>query len=673
MNNLPNENQSWPPRVRRAAHGGRDQDEGLKRALTAWRAAAGDRAKGLMDTALLPIIKERLATAEEISPRLTNRYRTLAPEIADVVRTYLDQQAQPGPALHPVPEVDFTPEHALDIDPDSFATYSFTAEQDPIDVTFSRIIDSGVTISWPTVEPPAPVCLYRVVTGDLDRPYAPEVGELVTTTDQTSVIDDRAFTGPLRHVTVWSNTGNTVQEALAAQPRLHAQGMAICPVRNLELREDEGRVIGSWEVWPGASRVRVYRIPIERAAHGIGIGKYSLHPDRENLSGFIDNGAERGRRYLYSTIVEAVYDGVTKTSPAASKQVQVSVALEPVTDLTVRLHGTEAHQEFDVRWTRPPAGRVVVYRSSRPPAPGIEDEVRDEQGLAGAFLAESDRLGYPVVALDHGRVGMPNVPWPRGWQRAFFTPVTLLDGKAYVGRTECATRVRQVDDVRLVERVSEQLLTFSWPEGADNVFVFRSPRGVDSDTALASRPYEVDYPTYERQGGVHLPGPLPEEKGCTLHLVAVAFQNGAPVFGPPTTIDYPGLLRIHYQVTTKRTLLGTPRVIGLEMNSSFAVEHPPPFALICNPDRFPLHIDDGVPIAMAPAGLEGATPESRLMPARLDRHGQPATWIADLDGAGWLKSGHPYYIRVFADLPPEHLARVAVLDPPISQLRLMKK
>ncbi len=127
--------------------------------------------------------------------------------------------------------------------------------------------DGGaLELSWPSHE--APYVVYRVVSGEDEPPYSPDRAHLVTATTDPSAVDRREAEGAVRHYQVWVNAGPTRTEALASQPRLHAAGLVVARVRGMAVREDSGRVIGQWTVFPGVRAVHVERVPIEESRHG---------------------------------------------------------------------------------------------------------------------------------------------------------------------------------------------------------------------------------------------------------------------------------------------------------------------------------------------------------------------------------------------------------------------
>ena len=132
----------------------------------------------------------------------------------------------------------------------------------------------------------------------------------------------------MRHYQVWVNTGPTPGQALAAQPVKHAEAALVTPVRDFSIREDNGQVIGRWNVPSAVSEVFVYRIPAEEAGReGL---QHRILRDSDNRRGFVDTEALRGQRYIYRVRCAVTVDGVMRLSEAIEATVAVSAVLAPV-------------------------------------------------------------------------------------------------------------------------------------------------------------------------------------------------------------------------------------------------------------------------------------------------------------------------------------------------------
>lgn len=562
-----------------------------------------------------------------------------------------------------------------------FAPYEFGSDLDsaafdgstaPSPVALRSLTGSdGVRLAWDQPDGLAGATAYRIVASDEHRPYSPDRADVVGVVlgdAERGTLDSRPFTAAIRYYQVWCNTGPTLALARRSQPRLIAEKAVLSRVVDVELREDEGRVIGQWSVWYGIDRVHLYRTPVERARPGQPDPQYRILAAEPNLGGFVDNDAERGRRYLYQFCTEAEVDGVPQLSGAVTVEVGVSAVVDPIEDLQVSQHGAPADQgassgqrggddwQFDLLWSPQPAGRVFVYRTENRPLAGAEHGSHPESALPQMNLADQDRLAHPISPQPDGRVGMRNVPWPRTWDRAYFTPVVVLDGIARVGRTVPAVRVRPVHDPVIVERCDQQVLKFGWPPGAATVLAEILQGGDVTGTV------ECSTDLYNQLGGVQFGRPLPN-RGATVRITGVSFVGGERRESVPVEVGYPGLMRIRYGLELRRTLLLKPDRVLVRLSSETEIGNCPPLVLVHHPSRLPLHPGDGQQLEVTEDIEEVTRPVLRFRPDGIGTRPSEVAWKASVRG----RTG---YVRLFADLPPERTSLVAILDPPVDSLRL---
>lgn len=555
---------------------------------------------------------------------------------------------------------------APEIEPGGFAPYDYGASSEVPSAAVINRDTNGVRVQWTA----RAGSVFRLVSTDESAPYSPDHARVVHTTLADSASDDVVFTHAVRHYQVWRNDGVSPEEAKRAQPLLHAFGAVVAPILEVDVRVDEQNVIGQWQVQPGTTRVQIFRIPLRSAAGASGDPRYRILSDLANLGGFVDTEAVPGVSYLYQFFAEAEVDAVPRLSSPISLERGTSPRHERIEDLAFELHDDLESPYFNLSWTVPPGGQVVVYRTERAPEAGIERDVRDASVLAAAHLPEESRLVHPITAVDGIRASMRDVPWPRGWTRPYFTAVTLLDGKAFVGNTVRGVRVPSVAHPKLTERVNRQLLTFEWPVGADIVLVFRGPTGLEAESAILGPAVEISHSDYLARGGVTFEFGELEPAGCDLHLVSVAFDEGNRVQAAPVTLHYDGILRLQYLAEMKRSLLGKVSVVISIVSPQMVLEKPPPFVLVYRSDRLPLTISDGTTIAMVRDGEDPGEPIRRFVPSVLTSDPGMARWRTDAERWATDVSEPIGFVRLFVDLPPDVLKRVALLDPPVDRLRV---
>lgn len=552
---------------------------------------------------------------------------------------------------------------------DQFAPYLADTPAGPAhSVTLHRRRDTGaLELRWPPADTGDPAVVYRVVSGEDAPPRSPETGDLVAVTSATSATDARPPVAAVRHFQVWANTGATRAEALAAQPDLHAGGVLLSRITDFTLHEDSGRVVGRYTVPPGVSAVYVYRMRADEA-HQDG-PQYRVLTGQDNLAGFVDIDLERGHRYVYRVRCAAPVGGVLRLSEAAEGEVAVSAVLAPVTDLAITGSSADA-TVLDLAWTTPPGGRVVIYRTPTGPTAGAEADELPEDALDQVGLPPELRLAQPVSehSDDEGHVytAMPGVAWPDQWSRAYFTPVTVIGGRAMLGKTFSTVRTGVIRDIELAEYCNKQVLTFDWPDGAAAVVVQVAPRGHHPGTDSVGQAYEITLEEYEKYGGLQLTTPLPVH-GCSLHLAPIAFTGGRRVMGAIAVVDYQGLLRLQYAVRVGRDADGRPFTATLAVRSEYDLPGSPAFVLVNNPHRIPLSVHDGDLVDVAPLNEHGqlaAPPAKELRWSQLTTTGGSELWAANVrNRQGW--------IRLFVSTPaPDSLRLIALLDPPVEHLRL---
>lgn len=635
--------------------------------LLAWRQQLVDSgavaARSFKEAHLRLVLRSGRTDVEQIREMLPGSVAEHAEEMARV----LAGLQSPAPN-HPAPNhrADHPADDRSDTQPDS----QTPAQAQPGAVhaiAFRRgeTRPDAIELSWPDYEANGGVVLYRVVSAEDRAPRSPENADLVAATPLSAASDDRPLTGPIRYYQVWVITGASRSDALSTRPVLHAAGVLVAPLRDVAIREDTGLVIGQWAA-PPAGVVHVYRIPVDEV-DGADEARYRILADKDNREGFVDTGAVRGRRYRYRVRCAAQADGDLVLSEPDDVDVDVSAVLAAVTDISVDSSFDGA--SFDVSWTAPGA-EVAVYLSQGGPSAGNVSTELPENALEQVGLTPELRLHQPVVDQTQPdgsrRTLMSGVPWPEGWSRAYVTPVTVLAGRAVLGRTVSAVRTGIIRDIELAEYCNKQVLTFDWPDGAAGVVVTLGPKDHDPRAGLTGRSFEISLEDYEKYGGMHLTGALPVA-GCSLHLAPVAFSGGRRVTGPVASIEYPGMLRLQYAVRIGRDQTGYPTTATVAVRSEYDVPGSPSFVLVNNPQRMPLSVHDGQPVDVAPLDAQGQLadqPSKRLRWSALTTSGSGELWAANVSGLhGW--------IRLFLDIPdPAQLRTLALLDPPVQTLQL---
>lgn len=548
---------------------------------------------------------------------------------------------------------------------DGFAPFTNWSSAAQTDVRFSASAGEGIGLSWEAPVDGERVHIYRVTARDDYEPASPDESRLIAVTYDSAATDTAVFTTAKRHVAVWRHRGADDRLARASQADLWAAGTCVLPARNIRITVVDGQVAGTWTVADGVDHVEILRMPEADAVTDNYNLRYRISGEepKANLFGFEDHPGPGN--WVYRIYACASHNDRPLRSPMIERTVTVAAILPRVTDLQV----TSAPGDPDLytlSWTKPvlPNAWVEIYRHREPLQAGIESRVLDRDAMNRYGLTEDTLVNQQAIERE-GRMVMERVPWPAGVPRIHFTAVTKSgDGRQFqIGDTETRNRAGELTHARLVERVDEQFVTFSWPQGADFVQVYQGARHaqVDDVSALACV-VDLSQQKYERLGGAHLPHPLPSS-GCSIHLVGVSYQEGRPSRGPVCSIDYPGLARIQYSLErhhppepVKRGLFGRKSSVppgpvppSLSVRSDRDLDELM-LALVHHRTRLPLYPGDGEKILEGPVSLRAdqkVTLKAQL-PELLDRGG---------------------FVRLFVIVPEAASEQFAVLDPPVQQLR----
>lgn len=561
-----------------------------------------------------PLTQAFGVVAAESEP-LTQAFRVVAAESDSAPRHASDD----GPAEQPPavsssidvpdrpPSRHSQPDSALlNLGHADFCDYGYEeSEFNPGQIQFKRLPSGALRLSFDPYAAAGKTVIYRVVSGEDQPPYMPEAGDLVAVSTGLMVDDSRYQASAVRHYQVWCHVGVDLKDARRAQPFLLAAGEQVSPIEDLALREIEGRVTGTWTVFPGTRRVRVYRIPLSDAVPGNvrNDAHNEICTDSDNLTGFVDNTAVRGQRYLYRVFAEVAVGDSHRLSSPTQQPILVSVVLQAVSDLhAATIEGS--FREFNLTWSTPDIGEVRVYWFQTPPKGGLENLLLDEAALSVQEVKEESRIPHPVIAGPSGTSQLRGVPWPANWQRLYLVPVTVHNGKAQVGRIEIANRpLPPVAGARIVERFDTEIATFGWPAGASAVKAFVGPESLSPEEICNSpKPLaEISRANYLRDGGLILKECL-TPTGCVVYLMGVGYSGAQEIRGQIVPISYPGLNRVYYDLAVDESGNHAAIFIGAQSD----VEMPPSLVLINNPERFPLSPEDGRHVPMVDqAGGQG--------------------------------------------------------------------
>ena len=620
--------------------------------------------------------------APVLEPMLVESAPTLPPPRRRTTSTTRNTKNMPAAATEPDPSGPAVSRSAAAPGPAALGDGGFLAHDltrsaplaDVLAPSLKPQADGRLWIGWQHPADPAAVVLYRVVSRDDVMPWSPDAADPIGVTAEAELYDARPLPEALRHVQVWAHSGPDQVSARASQPVLHRAGTLIAPPGGLEFTEDHGTVVISWRPITGADEVEVRRVPLDEVAADVYAPEHVLLRDATRTT-FQDTTCLPGQSYeyqLFSVLVDRA-SGSELASEQDRFRVQVSTSLVPVLDLQLTEHSQGDKTLVDLEWDQPPNAEVHIYRTQEPPAVDVKLQDVDVSALAGAGLMDADRQRQePVVHA--GRARMSGVGWPETMARVHLTAVTVHGRTARVGATATRTRTPTLTDQRLVQRVTWQLLTFSWPRGAAFVEVFTTPAGTGPED-ISGPPLRIMLEAeYRRDGGIRLQLPWP---GCAVHLVPVSFYDRRSERGEATSLSYRGLLILRYRFV--RSQPPAPAAPARRWRRAPATPAMGPglthLELMHVPTGRPTGGPGQVPVVLT------LTSHSQRLP--LDKHDAEQvlgtmTSAVTTDGpAGWTPVGNGadfssfdgHFLRLFASVDGATHMEVALLDPPLGSLR----
>lgn len=643
-----------------------------------------------------PFAEEMVAVLTSIGPDPEDRGDADGKSAVSLASPPADQESQPGPigprspsSARPTPgtpppsstspssSVTYADAESLAARVAEFVEFDFsTLGTTEVADLRSAVLRNGISLRWnrPASAAADDRVVYRAVSQPEAQPYWPDIAETFVVTEETSAFDGRPPLMAVRHYQIWAYIGPD-EDAVWAQPILVAEGAVVAPPQDVRIVEDGGRVIGSWRLLPGASRALIFRVPESLASSTPPLSpEHGILTDSANLTGFRDSATLPDGALLYRIVAEAPVGGRTQLSPLVTQRISPSPRLEPVTDLACACRETPDGPRFDLMWFPPARGTVTIYRSREHPAQGIDRPAPAETlGQLGLGVAIPD----PVDVADDGRASITGATWPNEWARVYLTPVTSVNGLVHPGPTTVFVRVPPVADPVIHQRVSHQRLVFQWPlepitspgdpdtrriKAADAVQVFQASATVPPEIATTESPLvEVSAERYDRDGGVIFNGQL-DPTGSLLHLVPIAFSGQRKIAGPVATVAYPGLIRVWYSV--ERAGFGRGRGgrrVTVRLRADRHVSPAPRFVAVHHPGRLPLDPGDGTVMEMSIKDDPTVRRTVVFGPAALTTGWTSESWTTQMPPGGFL--------RVFAHVAGPAHAVLAVLDPPVRDLR----
>ncbi len=520
----------------------------------------------------------------------------------------------------------------------------------------SRPDPHGVKLTWQPLAGASKV-LYRVVEStDTWAIVAPDTGVTIGATWSTEIVAPLAPRGATSYIAIWANEGPDEIAARGAQPRLVGKGEIVWPPRALSVSvTPAGEVVARFQAPPGAD------VEVQRFVAGEVVRYDQAKALRQGVSadGFLDRNAQAGVDLTYAVYTVAVLSDGEKVVSEPNKAT-VRVVPEPHSIALKVEPAASAPRTYDISWVAPPFGTVDVFLTGQQPPTGLGDQTRTVEVVEMQGLVPERRLNYPVQrAGDEHR--MMGVTLDRSWVKGFFVAVHVVSSDAVrVGPTQSTVNARPPRNPWIVERVDTEIIMFEWPDDVRMIEVFQGPLSEQRlDPSQADVIATLTEDEYIERGGLRLKQPLPSN-GCAIYLFGVVYDQGLPTRSAPVRVEYPGIIRLRYNVEPARrdgAVVGKnspPEFYRVSLQTDEPMP-PTPLCLVANAARLPLHPQD-----QEPQGLPVMTwPDVSPTP------GAPVV-LCELP-----VSDRRLFIRLFVNYPPALCGSVALLDPPVARLSVM--
>ncbi|MGL5405801.1 MAG: hypothetical protein ACRDAX_03280 [Propionibacteriaceae bacterium] len=470
----------------------------------------------------------------------------------------------------------------------------------------------NITLRWSHNPELGPV-IYRVVCSPRKPSFSPETATQIALTRETLLTFPYEAKTAATIFQVWAYQGENESEASCSHPIRLAEEADITPAQDFKVDDDGSQMVLSWKRIPDTANYIVYRGTDEDLLMGTA-GMQPVATLDGDISGWVDNCCPPNTDVTYIVYTEASIPKFTDSGPMQALQRSISTQcrirmrgkLEVVNDLDVRFRSQDSGDVFDLVWTAPESGEVVVYRSDQPPAQGVRERVFNVADLPqmGFFDDKNHRPNFPIRPDGSGRMLMQDVPWPDEWERVWFTPVTVLEEQIVVGPSKVFVRPGNITDLKVHERMYSQMVTFRWRGSTSQVQIYQMAEHENIYTVLESgQPLQtISREDYRKYGGLTLANPSLNNQGCTVVVVPMSHGADGTQRGEPAKVEYAGLRQGGYKINVERaSVFGKANHYFVTCYGDAGLANAPlEFAAVYNEERLPLDLNDGVVVPVVP-------------------------------------------------------------------------
>ena len=288
---------------------------------------------------------------------------------------------------------------------------------------------------------------YHVIRKEGSRPTSVRDGATVTKTTYLAADDPKGEIGHSYFYGVFTERGG----AFSLKGAITNHILFYDDVKNFTLHPGDGVVEGSWDLPGDVKSVLIYK---KEGAVPSNIG------DGEQISAFglakfVDKKVQNGHRYYYKVFCEYIDQNSFKV---LSKGVEAATVPNSPPPALLNFTVTREQSEIIIKWPPLEKGSVCIYKSSN--APTYKE---------GDFLSQSgmSKLGT-LLSSSGSDYAIDNVP---GHGVCFYTPVTLENDFAVIGRAQKLTFVEDVTKLKAENLGSYIRLRWKWPVGCTQVMV----------------------------------------------------------------------------------------------------------------------------------------------------------------------------------------------------------
>ncbi len=232
--------------------------------------------------------------------------------------------------------------------------------------------------------------------------------------------------------------------------------------------------------------------------------------------------------------------------------------------------------DVKLRWATPPKGEVVILKSAQPLA------VRAGEALA---IRELTRFGnllkeHPDSCTD--REAHPGV--------AYYTPVVIFQGTAYVGAAQRLALIDDVSDLRYQNLGSAIRLNWNWPANCQEAIVAFDYNGYPQLNGRTPNAHKVMRAEYEHRGFYDIRGNM--ERDHYIVVAAVIRQGNDEIIGPGARVQARLISKIvlSYEIKLPRLFGPKKRILSISSRTAGKL---PNLLLVSKQGRLPLRREEG--------------------------------------------------------------------------------